>query len=123
MLIDSFSFLPQLRKMQTKMAGIIAGQHVGVARSANIIPVKAGENEHVSQMGIINGLNFALQHAQANGGRGVINISVSMFKNQPDNMLQVVQAVSERMELCCRLTCNCVAGSCSWTAYCQFGGK
>ncbi|KAJ7923083.1 peptidase S8/S53 domain-containing protein [Mycena leptocephala] len=75
------------------LQGIIAGQNVGVARSANIIPVKAGDNEHVSQMGIINGLNFALQHAQAHGGRGVISISVSMFKNQPDNMLQVVQSV------------------------------
>jgi hypothetical protein len=123
MLIDLFSFPPQLRKIQTRMAGIIAGQNVGVARSANIIPVKAGDNEHVSQMGIINGLNFALQHAQAHGGRGVISISVSMFKNQPDNMLQVVQSVSERMELCCKLTCKCVAGPCSWIAYRQFGGK
>ncbi|KAJ7908385.1 peptidase S8/S53 domain-containing protein [Mycena leptocephala] len=78
----------------TRMAGIIAGQQVGVARSANIIPVKAGRTNHVSQMGVINGLNFALQHAtQAHGGHGVISISVGMLKNQPDNMLQVVQAV------------------------------
>jgi hypothetical protein len=106
------------------MAGIIAGQQVGVARSANIIPVKAGRTNHVSQMGVINGLNFALQHAtQAHGGHGVISISVGMLKNQPDNMLQVVQAVSERMELCCRLTWKCVAGSCSWIAYCQFSGE
>ncbi|KAJ7137468.1 peptidase S8/S53 domain-containing protein [Mycena crocata] len=75
----------------TKMAGIIAGQTCGVAKFANIIPVKAGNNAAITQMDIIAGLAFAV--SDANGAGGVINISARMQKNQNDGLPEMVASV------------------------------
>ncbi|KAJ7448943.1 peptidase S8/S53 domain-containing protein [Mycena latifolia] len=75
----------------TRMAGIIAGQTVGVAKSATIIPVKAGATGAISQLDIMAGLAFAVTDAK--GKPGVINISVTMLKDQNDGLPAMITSV------------------------------
>ncbi|KAJ7458623.1 peptidase S8/S53 domain-containing protein [Mycena latifolia] len=79
----------------TRMAGIIAGATCGVAKSVNIIPVKAGNSERITQMGIMTGLFFALQDAKGQGtlSKSVINISLTMFKDKSDGLSAVIDLV------------------------------
>jgi hypothetical protein len=73
------------------MAGIIAGQTCGVAKFANIIPVKAGATGAISQMDIMAGLAFAVTDAK--GASAVVSISVTMLKNQHDGLPEMIQSV------------------------------
>jgi len=73
------------------MAGIIAGKTCGVAKFANIIPVKAGATGAISQMDIMAGLAFAVTDAK--GASAVVSISVTMLKNQNDGLPEMIQSV------------------------------
>ncbi|KAJ6514141.1 peptidase S8/S53 domain-containing protein [Mycena vulgaris] len=75
----------------TKMAGIIAGQTCGVAKFANIIPVKAGATGTITQLDIMAGLAFAVTDAK--GAGGVINISVTMRKDLGDGLPEMITSV------------------------------
>ncbi|KAJ7465684.1 peptidase S8/S53 domain-containing protein [Mycena latifolia] len=79
----------------TRMAGIIAGATCGVAKSVNIIPVKAGNSERITQMGIMTGLFFAFQDAKGQGtlSKSVINISLTMSKDKSDGLSAVIDLV------------------------------
>ncbi|KAJ6571210.1 peptidase S8/S53 domain-containing protein [Mycena capillaripes] len=77
----------------TKMAGIIAGKTCGVAKFATIIPVKAsqGNTGTITQMDVMAGLAFAANDAKGKGS--VINISVTMRKNQNDGLPEMINSV------------------------------
>ncbi|KAJ7115161.1 peptidase S8/S53 domain-containing protein [Mycena epipterygia] len=86
----------------THMAGVIAGTTFGVAKYANIIPIKAANDEgQLSRMGVMAGLIFAL--TDSNGKGGVINLSIAMPK-QPeagtDGLLNIIQStIAEGMHV------------------------
>ncbi|KAK2741472.1 Secreted subtilisin-like serine protease sub11 [Myotisia sp. PD_48] len=63
----------------THTAGTIASTTYGVAKKASVVAVKVLDaNGHGSESGIIQGINWATQHAQQNGhtGKAVINLSL-----------------------------------------------
>ncbi|KAJ7880653.1 peptidase S8/S53 domain-containing protein [Mycena leptocephala] len=73
----------------TKLAGVIAGQTVGVAKYANIIPIKAANDAQITQMGIMAGIAFAV--ADSTGQPAVINLSITMRKNLGDGLPEIIQ--------------------------------
>jgi subtilisin family serine protease len=74
---------------QTRMAGIIAGQTCGVAKFANVIPVKAGTNGQIGAMEVAAGLSFAI--TDANGAPAVVSISIGMTRDPL--LLGLIQSV------------------------------
>lgn len=82
----------------TKMAGLIAGKTVGVAKSANIIPVKVGSFATFTQMSIGAGIGFAIEDARGDGG--VISGSLKMLRDEDGWMLKLVKyAIKENLHI------------------------
>lgn len=79
------------------MAGIIAGTRYGIAKEANIIPIKAGNTGALTQLSILSGIGEATIDArdeESGKSRGVINISAQMLRGKGDGMETAVKLVS-----------------------------
>ncbi|CAH1782447.1 unnamed protein product [Owenia fusiformis] len=80
----------------THVAGTAAGQKTGVARNANIIPVKVMNAQGSgTSAGIVSGLGWIVQQYRSRGRKAVINMSIGCPCNAPDVNNAVKAAVDE----------------------------
>lgn len=70
----------------THVAGIIAGRSTGVAKTVQIKGIKVLDAQGSGyNSDIIDGINFAVQHARNSGKRGIINLSLGGFRSSALN--------------------------------------